>query len=123
MLEISAPGAGFIHFPLNPDGSEAEGFGEEFFEQLQSEKREVVLERGLRHVRWVPTRDRNEALDRFAMGLITLESLRLNLTEEMAPIVIEDTSSGHPGESQPVHSPYGARYGFVPEVVADVLQT
>jgi Phage terminase large subunit (GpA) len=73
-------GGGYVHFPINDDGSDANGFGREFFEQLvESERRELVVERGLRHSRWCQIRDRTEALDLFTMCLVALEGLRADL--------------------------------------------
>jgi phage terminase large subunit GpA-like protein len=89
MLAIEAPGPGYVHFPVKEDGSDAAGFSKEFFEQLvESEKKDLVLERGLRHWRWKQIRDRNEALDTFVMALIALETLKLNL-DVMTPIVVD----------------------------------
>jgi phage terminase large subunit GpA-like protein len=101
LLAIEQPGAGFCHFPINADGTDACGFSKEFFEQLaESERRELVIERGLRHWRWKQIRDRNEALDNFVMCLVGLETLKLALTEEMPPIVMV----GAPGSSQAAES-------------------
>jgi phage terminase large subunit GpA-like protein len=70
------------------DGSDAGGFSDEFFAQMEAEKREPIVERGLRHFRWVQVRERNEALDNLVMCLVALDSLKLNLVEEMNPIVV-----------------------------------
>ena len=64
-LDIVTPGPGYIHFPLN----EGCGFDEEFFRQLLSERREKRLRNGVMSVRWVQTRERNEALDLVCMIL------------------------------------------------------
>jgi phage terminase large subunit GpA-like protein len=64
-LHIVSPGPGYIHFPLNPQA----GFDEEFFWQLLSERREKRLRNGVMSVRWIQTRERNEALDLVCMIL------------------------------------------------------
>ena len=58
-LDIVSPGPGYIHFPVNAEA----GFDEEFFRQLLSERREKRMRNGIMSVRWVQTRERNEALD------------------------------------------------------------
>ena len=90
LLGISEPGPGFVHFPINQDGSDCHGFSQEFFEQLaESERKELLIERGLRHWRWKQIRDRNEALDCFVMALIALQTMRINL-DTIAPIVLTE---------------------------------
>jgi phage terminase large subunit GpA-like protein len=60
---------GFIHFPV------AENFGVEYFDQLNSERKERFLRMGIAYVRWVPIRQRNEALDTFVGALAVRRSL------------------------------------------------
>ncbi len=56
-LKITTPGAGYIHFPQEPD------FDDEYFAQLTAEKL-VTKMRGQRPIlQWVKTRPRNEAID------------------------------------------------------------
>lgn len=56
LLRIDEPGAGYFHF--------SESYKEEFFKQLTSEKIEKTKDKnGYLKLRWVKTRDRNEALD------------------------------------------------------------
>ena len=64
-LDITSPGPGYIHFPLNEEC----GFDEEFFRQLLSERREKRMRNGVMSVRWVQARERNEALDLVCMLL------------------------------------------------------
>ncbi len=70
-LEIVTPGPGYIHF-----GSEEAGFDEEFFLQLLSERKESKMRNGVRSTRWVPIRERNEALDLVCMILCCIETYR-----------------------------------------------
>lgn len=51
-------GQGYMHYPLGQSWCNAE-----YFAQLTSEKKVFRIEKGRRVRRWVPTRDRNEALD------------------------------------------------------------
>jgi phage terminase large subunit GpA-like protein len=46
MLGVETPGPGYVHFPVNADGTDAEGFSTEFFAQLKSEKKELVVNVG-----------------------------------------------------------------------------
>lgn len=88
ILGIDKPGPGYCHFPINTDGSDANGFGAEFFAQLaESEIKQLAVDRGLRHWRWKQVLERNEALDLYVMALVALESLRVNLNA-MPPDVV-----------------------------------
>lgn len=60
---------GFIHFPV------AENFNLEFYEQLNAERRQQRVSRGIPYVVWVQIRPRNEALDCFCGSLAMRKSL------------------------------------------------
>jgi phage terminase large subunit GpA-like protein len=71
--EPGLPKPGFIHFPV------AEGFGPEFFEQLNAERRQIKKRLGQDHVVWVKVRERNEALDCLVGCLAMRKSLPRNI--------------------------------------------
>jgi phage terminase large subunit GpA-like protein len=60
---------GFIHFPVG------DNFGPEYYEQLNSERRERKKRLGQTIVAWVQIRDRNEALDTLVGALAMRKSL------------------------------------------------
>jgi phage terminase large subunit GpA-like protein len=69
-LGIVDPGPGYIHFPAD------DAFGEEYFRQLTSERREVRKRAGQPYTIWVlPEGRRNEALDTFVGALAVRRSL------------------------------------------------
>jgi phage terminase large subunit GpA-like protein len=70
-LQIEEPGPGYIHFPSTVD--------DEYFKQLTSEKRQVKYVRGRKTVVWVPTRERNEALDTYVYSLVAFHILNPDL--------------------------------------------
>jgi phage terminase large subunit GpA-like protein len=90
-LDIVSPGPGYIHFPLN----EGFGFDDEFFRQLLSERREKRMRNGVMSVRWVQTRERNEALDLVCMLLCVALTYR-GAIDIMEPQVVGDTSAATP---------------------------
>jgi phage terminase large subunit GpA-like protein len=113
-LDIATPGPGFIHFPSNPEA----GFDEEFFRQLLSERRERRMRNGVLSVRWVQTRERNEALDLVCMILCcvltyrgaidTMESQTVGAGDTSAPRATVATSP--PSRTKP-ESAFGAQAG------------
>ncbi len=93
-LRIAEPGPGYIHFPID------EAFGTEYFLMLTAERREVHKRAGQTYAKWVPIRDRNEALDTMVGALAVRRSL---------PRRIEDLLEYHPnrrptGEAAPTVS-------------------
>lgn len=68
-IRIISPGPGYMHFPITS------WCNEEYFAQLASEKKVPRMENGRWGRRWVPTRDRNEALDLEVYALAALRSL------------------------------------------------
>ena len=72
LLRIDEPGAGYFHF--------SESYKEEFFKQLTSEKIEKTKDKnGYLKLRWVKTRDRNEALDITLLAYAGAKMLNLAL--------------------------------------------
>jgi phage terminase large subunit GpA-like protein len=72
LIDPPEPGTrkpGFIHFPVG------ENFGPEYFDQLNAERRQVHKRMGQPVVRWVPIRERNEALDTFVGALAMRKGL------------------------------------------------
>ena len=76
-LSNITPGAGYIHFPVEDDWHK--GFGDAFFEELTSEKKEIEWRDGRRMVRWKKRTGKahNESLDLAVMILILYEALQL----------------------------------------------
>jgi phage terminase large subunit GpA-like protein len=76
---------GYIHFPI------AENFGPEYYEQINSERKERRLRMGQASTIWVQIRERNEALDTLVGALAVRRSLprvietQLNYTARVAP--------------------------------------
>ena len=71
-IEQPEPGfrkPGFIHFPVG------ENFGHEYYDQLNSERRERRLRMGQAYTVWVQIRDRNEVLDTMVGALAMRKSL------------------------------------------------
>jgi phage terminase large subunit GpA-like protein len=60
---------GFIHFPIG------ENFGLEYYEQLNSERKERRLRLGQASTIWIKIRERNEALDTLVGALAVRKSL------------------------------------------------
>jgi hypothetical protein len=81
-LAIEVPGPGYIHF-----GSAMQGFDEEFFLQVLSERKEKRKRLGLTVTRWVQIRDRNEALDLLTTVLCIAETYR-GVLDSMEPLVV-----------------------------------
>lgn len=73
-LDVTQPGPNFVHF----DESPISGFSEEFFRQLTAETLERKFEKGQVTMRWVKTRERNEALDCSVYATAALELLNPN---------------------------------------------
>ena len=99
-----------MHIPKAEGGDDARGFDQEFYAQLGSESREPVIRNGIKQFVWRKIRARNEALDCLVMGLVALESLRLNL-DEIAPLTVDDRPARAEGGSQSQPAP---RYGPLP---------
>lgn len=77
-LAIEAPGPGYIHFP------EDDSFGDAYFRQLTSERREVRKRAGQPYVRWIlPEGRRNEALDTLVGALAVRKSLPARVEREL----------------------------------------
>jgi phage terminase large subunit GpA-like protein len=112
-LDIVSPGPGYIHFPVN----EELGFDLEFFMQLLSERRERRMRNGVMSVRWVQTRERNEALDLVCMVLCCALTYR-GAIDSMEPQTVGDAASTQAAtaitpsasRTKPA-SPYGALPG------------
>lgn len=68
-IRVISAGPGYMHFPITA------WCNEEYFAQLASEKKVPRMEGGRWGRRWVPTRDRNEALDLEVYALAALRSL------------------------------------------------
>ncbi len=66
-LQLTAPGPGFVHLPLQHPA-----IGEEFVAQLTAEKLVTRYRHGVPSRQWVQTRPRNEALDCFDEATETL---------------------------------------------------
>ena len=60
---VKRRGTGAVHVPWKPWADQ------EFVSQLTSERTEEKWERGLKRIRWVPLRARNEALDLMVYSL------------------------------------------------------
>jgi phage terminase large subunit GpA-like protein len=101
-LQIETPGAGYLHF-----GPEENGFDQEFFEQLLSERKETRKRLGVTTTRWAQLRERNESLDLAVMILVALETYRGTLDTMEPRIVTTDKERAHSQDQQ--GSPFGAR--------------
>jgi phage terminase large subunit GpA-like protein len=123
-LDIATPGPGYIHFPSNPES----GFDEEFFRQLLSERREKRMRNGVLSVRWVQTRERNEALDlvcmllccalTYAGAIDTMEARTVSANDSAAPSGTkqpENRFGVQPGTSTTV--PWPSQWGVQSRVV------
>jgi phage terminase large subunit GpA-like protein len=112
-LDITAPGPGYIHFPLNPDA----GFDEEFFRQLLSERREKKMRNGTMSIRWVQTRERNEALDLVCMVLCAVLTYRDQIDAMEAQTVSAASAPGST-DTAPATAPSRTKpasaYGVLP---------
>ena len=65
-LKMTAPGAGYIHFPQEPN------FDDEYFAQLAAEKLVMKFKGHRPMAEWVQTRARNEALDCLLYALVAM---------------------------------------------------
>ena len=92
-LQIEEPGPGYIHFPSTVD--------DEYFKQLTSEKRQVKYVRGRKTIVWVPTRERNEALDTYVYSLVAFHILNPDLEK----IANKTAPTEEQQEDQPVKEP------------------
>lgn len=77
-LGIDEIGAGYSHFPIEPDAN----CDLHFFEMLVSEVQETIPQNGQYIQRWKKIRDRNEALDTRVYALAALEMLNPNFAEQ-----------------------------------------
>jgi phage terminase large subunit GpA-like protein len=98
-LTIAVSGPGYIHFGADP----AQGFDEEFFLQLLSERKEKRKRLGTITTRWVQLRERNEALDLVCMILCALEMYRGRL-DSLEPQIVRT-------ESEPTGTPHHSGSG------------
>lgn len=105
------PNPGFIHFPAS--SVEDDSFGPEYFAQLTSERVETRKRQGRAYRVWVPTRERNEALDTFVYALAARLAANVKLkaaasddepTDE-ADAPGEDRSDGPPRAETPLPAP------------------
>lgn len=87
-LSVRRHGPGFQHYP------QGGLFDREFFEQLTSETKEVVFERGRKTTKWVKLRRRNEALD---LEIYSLAAYAL-LNPDLAAI---EANQAAPAEAEP----------------------
>jgi phage terminase large subunit GpA-like protein len=105
------PKPGFIHFPV------AEGFGPEYFEQLNAERRQIRKRLGQDYVVWVKVRERNEALDTLVGNLAMRKSLPRNIQAGLeysvrGPVqqpVVQQSDEPETGEASPQPSQAPAR--------------
>jgi phage terminase large subunit GpA-like protein len=93
-LGIETPGPGCVHFNAAPTA----GFDDEFFLQLLSERREKRKRLGTISVRWIQTRDRNEALDLMCMVLCAVEMYRGALDTMEPRIATADDEQAKPAK-------------------------
>jgi len=75
--EPGKPKPGFIHFPIG------ENFGPDYFDQLNSERRQVRLRMGQPYTMWVKVRERNEALDTMVGALAMRKALPRNIARTL----------------------------------------
>lgn len=68
-LRNHTQGKNFIYFPVDI----THGCGDEYYKQLNSERRVLELNRGVKRFVWKKIRDRNEALDTFVYALAAFE--------------------------------------------------
>lgn len=68
-LRNHTQGKNFIYFPTDI----THGCGDEYYKQLNSERRVLELKRGIKRFVWKKIRDRNEALDTFVYALAAYE--------------------------------------------------
>jgi phage terminase large subunit GpA-like protein len=74
-LRNHTKGKNYIHFPLDI----THGCGDEYYKQLNSERRVLDLKHGVKRFIWKKIRDRNEALDTFVYALAAYEMAAPNL--------------------------------------------
>lgn len=79
-LKITAPGAGYIHFPQEP------AFDDEYFAQLAAEKLVTKYKGHRPFAEWVQTRPRNEALDCLLLSVVAMRLAHVDLNAPIAPI-------------------------------------
>jgi phage terminase large subunit GpA-like protein len=82
-LSIDKPGPGFCHWPMQENGADAMGYGEEYFAQLLAEQRVLRYNRGgfARYEWHKHPMDTNEALDLRCYARAALEYLRVRLEQ------------------------------------------
>lgn len=73
-LAVEEVGAGFVHYPMQPE----RGFSEDYFQQLTSEVFEQKFEKGVIKAGWKKIRERNEALDCAVYATAAMEILTPN---------------------------------------------
>ena len=71
---VEEVGAGFVHYPMQPE----RGFNEDFFQQLTAEVFEQKFEKGAINAGWRKIRERNEALDCAVYATAAMEILNPN---------------------------------------------
>lgn len=101
-LGIVEPGPGYIHFPVD------DAFGDSYFSQLTSERREVRKRAGQPYTVWVlPEGKRNEALDTMVGALAVRRSLprRIEHGLEFAVTKPEAPSGGNTAVGAPAPPP------------------
>ena len=92
-LRIKQPGPGYIHFPA------ADGFDQEYFDQLTSEQVVTRYREGRPYRVWViPKGKRNEAFDTFVLAFAALKALPFRLDRYDAPV-----EAVMPSETPPAH--------------------
>jgi phage terminase large subunit GpA-like protein len=83
-LLVSAPGAGYCHFPKLPNGQDARGYDEEFFKGLTAERRIVKSRHGFRTYIWTKRlSQRNEPFDcrNYALAALAMPNTGIRLDE------------------------------------------
>jgi phage terminase large subunit GpA-like protein len=102
-IESGQPGS--IHF-----AGETRGFDREFFEQLLSERKEIVFSRGVRTTVWKRIRSRNEGLDLTVMILALLDVFRTQIDRMTGPQIVEE--NGRKPSAQTVRPAWGVQSGY-----------
>ena len=102
-LTLSAPGPGYLHFPVHLDMVH-----EEYFAQLCAEHRETRYNKGgvATHFVWVLDRERNEALDTAVLALAAFRLLNPNIRQMTETLAATPVPTATP--SAPVTTPVEA---------------
>jgi phage terminase large subunit GpA-like protein len=93
-LNIISPGPGYCHWPMEVNGQDCMGYGEDYFEQLVAERRTIkYTKEGFARYQWHKNRtDPNEALDLRCYSRAALEYLKVRL-EQIPRDVVKDSKT------------------------------